>query len=106
MNPYRKRRLGALAFSLLLLFLSACDQPTDPKVASCQKLCESNQSLQTLDKKVMYKPVKLCKKRCEATGGTCQEAQGAQMDHRLCVFYGMNAGSMSNKPLMERGIFN
>lgn len=77
-------------FSLALLF--GCDsKPKSPAVVACEQVCQSNTALNQLASKVVFKPVKLCKDRCEKTDGTCSETGGPR-NLQACVHFGMNAG--------------
>ncbi|MDT8445654.1 MAG: hypothetical protein RRB13_02000 [bacterium] len=77
---------------LLSVLLVGCQLGEDsPAVASCKKMCESNPALTQLDSKVVFKPVKLCQKRCAETEGTCSDQDGPT-NFQACIFFGMNAG--------------
>ncbi len=74
--------------------LMGCESKDSPAVASCKRACLSSATLKSLNSKVMYKPIKLCQKRCAATQGTCMDPPQSTQ-HRACIYYGMNAGSMT-----------
>jgi len=80
---------------LSLWTLASCDSQDSPAVKSCKDRCESNRSLQVLQTKVAYRPIKLCQKRCGQTGGTCLDKGKKGNNHRACIYFGMNAGSMT-----------
>ncbi len=83
---------------ILAFFLTSCESVMEsPAVAKCNKICEESKSLQRLGKKVVYKPIKLCKKRCAATEGTCTKVGAKQVNPRACIYFGMNAGSMKTR---------
>ncbi|MDX2470355.1 MAG: hypothetical protein QNL04_07245 [SAR324 cluster bacterium] len=83
---------------ILAFVLTSCDSVMEsPEVAKCNKICEESKSLQRLGKKVVYKPIKLCKKRCAATEGTCSKKGAKQSNPRACIYFGMNAGSMKTR---------
>ena len=86
-----------LLILLAILFtLVGCDEVMDsPEVKKCKLSCESSKMLQGLQKKVVYKPISLCQKRCSETAGNCISKTAKQGHPMACIYYGMNAGSMS-----------
>jgi len=86
-------KLGFVLFIGSLLLVSGCEKKEDSvKVKACVMSCEQSPVLQKLNPKVMYKPIKLCKKKCEQTGGTCLVEGSQVVNLSKCIFFGVNAG--------------
>ena len=82
--------------SAILFTLAGCDDVMDsPEVKKCKQFCESAKVLQNLQKKVVYKPISLCQKRCAETNGNCISKTAKRGHLPACIYYGVNAGSMS-----------
>jgi len=88
---------------ILILFMGALGlascEPAEQskKVQACFQSCERNQRLINLNTKVMYKPIKLCKKKCKQTEGTCTTKGAQVISLNQCIFFGVNAGRPPGK---------
>ena len=87
------RLILILSVSLLAFWVSSCEsKEQSAKVLTCEQACEQSPVLRQLNSKVVYKPIKLCKKRCRQTKGTCSEKEAQWSNLQQCIFFGVNAG--------------